>query len=72
MCTMLNKMLSDGEARGEARGRAKGILDLLGELGAVPEKLRERIMEEKNLEVLQVWFRQARHSETIGQFQEMM
>ena len=68
MCTMLNKMISDGEAR----GRAKAILDILGELGVVPEKLCERIMEEKNLEVLQVWFRQALHSETIGQFQEMM
>ena len=68
MCTMLNKMISDGEAR----GRAEDILVLLGELGVVPEKLCERIMGEKNLEVLQVWFRQALHSETIGQFQEMM
>ena len=68
MCTMLNKMISDGEAR----GKAEDILVLLGKLGVVPGKLRERIMGEKNLDILRRWFELSFNAKSIEQFQEMM
>lgn len=68
MCTMLRKMISDGEARGEARA----VIEILEEQGAVSEKLRKQILEERNLDVLRRWLKQAFHSESVGEFQKMM
>lgn len=60
-----------GIAEGESRGRARSILDLLEELGPVPEFLRDRVMQENNQEVLKAMLKTAKYSESIEQFIEI-
>ncbi len=62
----------EGKIEGRKEGLAAGILQLLGDLGAVPGNLREAIMEEKDMEVLTRWHRQAARTETIEQFRQTM
>ena len=54
-----------GEAEGQARGKADSILLLLSDLGAVPEALRERIMDETDMECLNQWIRGAARASSV-------
>ena len=69
---MLRDERQEGEARGEVRGHATCVLTFLEEKGSVPKELRERISQEKNLEVLQKWLKLAAKVDTIRQFEEQM
>ncbi len=73
---MLRDERQEGEARGYARGEINGhaacVLTFLEEKGSVPKELRERISQEKNLEVLQKWLKLAAKVDTIRQFEEQM
>lgn len=57
-------------AKGEARGKADSILLLLSDLGAVPEALRERIMDETDMECLDQWIRGAARASSVEEFTE--
>lgn len=57
---------------GYAEGRAEAILDALSECGEVPEDLRERIRQEKDLSVLSKWLKAAFRSQSVSQFIEEM
>lgn len=69
MCTALEEMIKDGELRGELRGKAESVLELLRELGTVSDELRNKIMAEKNMEVLNAWLKKAARAESVKQFQ---
>ena len=71
------KARAKGEAEGQARGKARGkadkadsILLLLSDLGAVPEALRERIMDETDMECLDQWIRGAARASSVEEFTE--
>lgn len=80
VCRALDEMIKAGEMRGKAEGKAEGIaegiaesvVEFLEELGTVPMELRKRIMEEKNLEILRKWCKQAARVESVSQFREIM
>lgn len=57
-------------AKGEARGKADSILLLLSDLEAVPEALRERIMDETDMECLDQWIRGAARASSVEEFTE--
>lgn len=65
-----------GETRGIARGKAKGkaddILELLDELGEVPEELRMLIYDETDLKRLTGWVKLAARSGSVEEFTEKM
>ena len=65
-----------GEARGVARGKAEGkadaILELLNELGEVPERLRIQIYNETDLKCLARWVKLAARSGSVEEFAEKM
>lgn len=61
---------AEGQARGKARGKADSILLLLSDLGAVPEALRERIMDETDMECLDQWIRGAARASSVEEFTE--
>lgn len=69
-----------GEARGVARGKAEGraegkadaILELLDELGEVPEELRIHIYSETDLSRLTRWVKLAARSGSVEEFAEKM
>ncbi len=58
----------EGIAIGKAEGKAEYILELLENLGTVPESLREVIVNEKDIETLDRWFKLATKAESIEEF----
>ena len=60
---ILQEMLRDEYAEGI-------ILELLAEKGTLPDELRDKILSEKNLQLLKRWIHLALHSESIRQFMD--
>lgn len=69
---LFEELLKDERAEGRAEGRADSILTLLEDIGEIPEELREKIMNEKNTEILDKWVKLAAKAESIDQFLKMM
>lgn len=62
----------DGNAAGMTAGRVACILEVLGELGTVPEELKNKITSEKDLEILAKWNKLAAKSGSIKEFADFM
>lgn len=58
----------EGREEGRIVGMAEAILDLLLELGDVPDALREGIISQKDRETLRVWLKMAARAESIEAF----
>ena len=54
----------------KAEGKAESVIELLEELGMVPEKLKNRIMEESDLTLIKDWHIKAARAESIEGFIE--
>ena len=65
-------MLREEYAEGKAEGQAEGVLNLLEEQGEISDDLRNRIISEKDLDVLKRWLKQAAKSESLEEFIEKM
>ncbi len=52
----------------KAEGKAEFILELLEDIGTVPEDVRTRILKEKNTNILSQWHRAAARAESAEQF----
>jgi len=65
-------ILSIGIEKGRADGKIETILDFLEERGTIPEKLRQRIQEERDLEVLRQWSKKAASVKSIEEFEEYL
>lgn len=52
-----------------AEGRAEAILDLLQNIGAIPESLQKTILVQKDEETLRGWLKLASTSRTIEEFE---
>jgi predicted transposase/invertase (TIGR01784 family) len=63
---------AEGLAEGLTFGRANSVLLLLEEKGVIPEDLREKIMSEKDTEVLEKWLKLAAKTESMEQFLKEM
>lgn len=62
----------EGLAEGRTEGQIQDILDLLGDLGTVPDSLADRISEESDAVVLRRWVRLAAKAESHADFEENM
>ena len=69
MCEALQEMILDGKIEGKAEGKAEDVLELLEDLGEIPEDLREQVMSQRDLEILKRWHKLAAKAETL---QELM
>lgn len=58
--------------QGRAEGKVEDVLQLLGELGTVPDALKERIRRETDLQVLGKWLKAAARAESISEFEVRM
>ena len=56
------------KAEGKAEGKAEAILEILSDLGTIPEDLQEKILMETNLDTLRALLKLAVKSETIDDF----
>lgn len=67
---------AEGRAEGLAEGRTEGkaglILELLEDIGSVPENLKEDIRTQRASEVLKRWARLAARVTSIEEFQKEM
>lgn len=59
---------AEGIAEGRAEGKAEALLELLEHRGSVPDEIKERISGERNLEILDRWFRAAIKAESVEMF----
>mgnify|MGYP001041366630 CR=1 FL=1 len=64
------RMFEEEREEGKAEGKAEDILDLLGDVGTVPDALRETILGQKNLEILRRLLQLASSSRTIEEFEK--
>ena len=60
----------EGRGEGILLGKAYGIIELLEDVGEVPDSLKGIIMEEKNPEVLKRWHKAAAKAQSIEEFEE--
>ncbi|MBO5167242.1 MAG: Rpn family recombination-promoting nuclease/putative transposase [Lachnospiraceae bacterium] len=65
---VLHEMLRDERAEGKAEGKAEAVLELLEELGTIPENLREKIIKETDMVILKQWHKLAAKTISIEQF----
>lgn len=58
----------EGQIEGKSEGKAECILDILSDLGKIPEELRNHIMQERNPDRVSRWFRASRSVRNIEEF----
>ena len=58
----------EGRMEGKIEGKAEAVLELLEEFGTVPSGLRERIMRERDLDVLSRLHKVAACAENLEEF----
>ena len=54
----------------KAEGKAESILELLEDLGEIPEELKEKVMSQRNMEVLKKWHKIAAKVESLEKFEQ--
>lgn len=59
-----------GIALGKAIGQAESVLELLDDLGEIPESLRDGILKETDVILLKKWLKEAAKAESIQMFLE--
>lgn len=69
---LLRSREKDGIAVGIAKGKAEGVVELLEDYGSVPEQLVEKILEQKDVDVLKKWLKLAAKVTSIEEFAEKM
>ena len=63
---------AESKVEGKVEGKAESILELLSDLGEVPEELRKKILGEKDLDILKSYLKKASASKTIEEFQKLV
>lgn len=53
--TIFEEMFRDERYEGKAEGKAEFVLELLFELGKIPDDIRNNIMNERNISPLTKW-----------------
>ena len=69
---IFEEMLRDERAEGKAEAVLEMLLELMNDLGEIPDELRNRITSEKDLETFKKWLRLAARSESLDEFLEKM
>ena len=76
MCAIADRIREEGREEGKSVGRLESrvedILELLEELGQVPQRIVEHIRSEDNLNILSRWHRSAARATSITEFEANM
>lgn len=78
MCNLSEVFIEKGIRKGMQEGLQKGavnqsrqsILDLLEDLGSIPEDIVTRILAEEDTETLRIWLKTAARAESFAAFRE--
>ncbi len=63
-----NEGREEGWNEGQNWGKAEGILQLLADLGDIPEELKAKIISQKDTDLLNKWLKAAAHAESTVDF----
>ena len=63
---------NEAKAEGKAEGKAEYVVEVLETKGNVSDELRESILKQTDIEIIDGWFKQAISSKTIEEFIENM
>ena len=72
MCEIADRIREEGKNVGRLESRIEDILELLEELGQVPQRIVELIRAEDNLGVLSRWHKSAARAGSIAEFEANM
>ncbi|HBA49936.1 MAG TPA: hypothetical protein DCZ91_19510 [Lachnospiraceae bacterium] len=64
--------LTEGIEKGEVKGKTDDILQLLEDLGSIPEGLSKKIRVQEDITRLNQWLKAAARSKTIDEFQAII
>lgn len=65
---LLRNERKEGKAEGKAEGKVDAIIELLEDLGSIPEALKTQLEGEMDLNTLSTWLKMAAKAESIDQF----
>ena len=65
---MLKRKEKKWLAEGVVTGKAQSVMELLEDLGTVPDEIKEKILNEKNPESLNNWLKAAAKADSIEEF----
>ena len=65
---MLKRQEKKWLAEGVVTGKAQSVMELLEDLGTVPDEIKEKILNEKNPESLNEWLKAAAKADSIEEF----
>lgn len=72
MCEIADRIRGEGKSVGRLESRIEDILELLEELGQVPQRIIELIKAEDNLNILSRWHKSAARATSITEFEANM
>lgn len=64
--------ISLGKSQGVIQGKAEAVLELLAELGSVPNELRKEITEQRDIDILSAWLKLASKVDSLEEFRQKM
>ena len=72
MCNLSEVFIEKGIQKGALNQSRQAILDLLEDLGAIPEDILSAVQCEEDMETLRIWHKAAARTETMAGFREKM
>lgn len=72
MCTAVREWREELLAEGKAEGKAEAILDLLDDLGTVPEKVKNLVYGQTDLNILRDWHKKAARANCLEEFENYL
>ena len=72
MCDFSNYVEERGRKEGRIESKLEDILELLGDLGNIPQRILECIQKETNLDILSKWLKYAAKATSIAEFEANM
>ena len=65
-------LIEEGREEGMIRGKAVSLMTILQTYGNVPDKLKEQILSQQDVEVLDEWLKIAAKVKSVEEFQNHM
>lgn len=69
---LFEELLQNERKEGKVEGKVETIVEILEDLGPLPEALRERLENETDMDTLKVWVKLAARATSIEEFKEEM
>ena len=63
---------AEGIAEGKVEGKAESILELLEELSVIPDSLKQNVLSQKDMNILNKWHKLSAKVNSIDEFMEKM